>query len=154
MEWVVRRAIIPPRLLRIASLDYTAMEYYFMLGTLVKKRVYPPLAKGVRDGKDVHRSSGRYRYEKSGLWLRGIRQDFKLPHLYGGGDQKLADQLGIPPRGSPCEPDEQSSTVLQKLASSLGRSHGCGTAWVHPKLVGSRFAISPIPDGHTGQQTT
>lgn len=98
MEWVVRRAIIPPPGYFVASLDYKAMEYYFMLEYACKQVGYiTPLAKRVRDGEDVHEATADIATKKSGLLVK--RKSAKTSNfltLYGGGDQKLADQLGIP----------------------------------------------------------
>lgn len=98
IEWIVRRAIIPPPGTRILSFDYTAMEYYFMLEYACKQIGYmSPLAQAVREGADVHQAAADLATRRSGkVVTRRQAKTSNFLTLYGGGDQKLADQLGIP----------------------------------------------------------
>jgi DNA polymerase I-like protein with 3'-5' exonuclease and polymerase domains len=98
LEWIVRRAIVPPPGYFIASFDYKAMEYYFMLIYACKQTGYlTPLAQLVREGQDVHQATADLATKRAGFPV--TRRQAKTSNfltLYGGGDQKLADQLGIP----------------------------------------------------------
>lgn len=97
-EWLIRRAIIPPPGFDIWSFDFKAMEYYFMLEYACEQVGYlTPLASRVREGADVHQATADLATVRAGFEVkRSPAKTSNFLTIYGGGDQKLADQLGIP----------------------------------------------------------
>jgi len=97
-EWLIRQAIIPPPGFDIWSFDYKAMEYYFMLEYACEQVGYiTPLAERVREGADVHQATADLATGRAGFEIkRSPAKTSNFLTIYGGGDQKLADQLGIP----------------------------------------------------------
>lgn len=95
-EYPIRRAIVPPPGYFILSIDYKAMEYVMMLELAAKVSGYEgALLKEVRAGKDVHQAVADL---ASGFGLKITRAQAKMTNfltIYGGGEQKLADGLGI-----------------------------------------------------------
>lgn len=94
----VRRAIIPPSdEFCIVSLDYVAMEYIMLLELAARKQGFAgDLLKRVRDGADVHQATADLVSEKTGLQI--TRKAAKMTNfltIYGGGNKKLAEGLGI-----------------------------------------------------------
>lgn len=96
-EWLVRQAIIPPPNYYLLSIDYSAMEYRFMLEYACLQVGYlTPVAERVLKGEDIHQVCADIASARSGLKV--TRKQAKTSNflmLYGGGAQKLADQLGI-----------------------------------------------------------
>ena len=97
-EFVVRRAIIPSPGTTLVSIDYDTMEYRFALdlaATLLERDT--PLLLRVKAGEDYHQATADLARETSGKEIG--RKQAKMANfltLYGGGDEKLAEGLGIP----------------------------------------------------------
>lgn len=96
-DWLVRQAIIPPPGHFLLSIDYSAMEYRFMLEYACREMGHlSRVAERVQKGEDIHQVCADIASQKSGLKV--TRKQAKTSNflmLYGGGNQKLADQLGI-----------------------------------------------------------
>jgi DNA polymerase I-like protein with 3'-5' exonuclease and polymerase domains len=96
-DWLVRQAIIPSPGTFLLSIDYNAMEYKFMLEYACQQVGYlTKVAERVRNGEDVHQVCADIASQRSGILV--TRKQAKTSNflmLYGGGAQKLADQLGI-----------------------------------------------------------
>lgn len=98
-HFVVRRAIIPPPGYIICSIDYSAMEYRFMLeyacaGIAGRET---DLARKINAGMDFHQATADVVKEKTGVEItRAQAKTSNFLTLYGGGNQKLADGLKIP----------------------------------------------------------
>jgi DNA polymerase-1 len=97
-EWLVRQAIVPAPGYFLVSIDYSAMEYRFMLEYACLQMGYlTPVAERVMAGEDIHQVCADIATAKSGRKV--TRKQAKTSNflmLYGGGNQKLADQLRIP----------------------------------------------------------
>ncbi len=97
-EWLVRQAIIPSAGFSLLSIDYDSMEYRFMLEyACIQVGYLTPLAKAVMEGADVHQAAADLATKVSGFPV--TRRQAKTSNfltLYGGGNKKLAEQLGIP----------------------------------------------------------
>lgn len=104
-DWMVRRAIIAPPGFFILAVDYSTMEYRFML-ELACRYIgrLTPLAKRILAGEDYHQATADLATQtlrdagSDHVVKRGQAKTSNFLSLYGGGDAKLAGQLGIPLR--------------------------------------------------------
>lgn len=112
-DWLVRQAIIPSPGHLLLSIDYSAMEYRFMLEYACLQVGYlTPVAERVLKGEDIHQVCADIASQRSGMKV--TRKQAKTSNflmLYGGGNQKLADQLGIPL--------EEARAIRQAILSAI-----------------------------------
>lgn len=99
-EFIVRRAIIPRPGFFLIMPDFQQMEYKFALEMacrVVEKLT--PLGEMIVAGHDFHDATGsRVREVAHKEYPRKIIKNANFLTLYGGGDRKLAETLGIPQR--------------------------------------------------------
>lgn len=99
-EFIVRRAIIPRPGYFLIMPDWDQMEYKFALEMacrVVEKLT--PLGEMIVSGFDFHDATGKRVMEVTGReYPRKILKNANFLTLYGGGDKKLAETLGIPQR--------------------------------------------------------
>ncbi len=94
-EFVVRRAIIPADGFFLVSIDYKAMEFRFMLEQACKLLgKETELVKLINGGLDVHDATARVASQSGVQITRAQAKVSNFLTLYGGGSQKLADDLG------------------------------------------------------------
>lgn len=96
-EFVVRRAVVPGTDRLLVSFDYSVAEYRLMLdyACLGMGRV-TTLGEQILSGVDFHQATADLASKVTGKTItRGQAKTSNFLNLYGGGAQKLADQLKI-----------------------------------------------------------
>lgn len=94
----IRKAIVPPSLdYIIVSIDFHAMEYIMLLELAARLTGAPgELLNRVKAGADVHQATADLALEMAGVTI--TRKAAKMTNfltIYGGGNKKLAEGLGI-----------------------------------------------------------
>lgn len=97
LEYIVRRAVVPPPGFLLCAIDYSTMEYRFMLEYACRFAGYiTPLAKRILAGEDFHQATADLASQVTGRKVtRSQAKTTNFLNLYGGGTKKLAAQLKI-----------------------------------------------------------